>query len=117
MPQTLRLFVCGRVRLEMRVYAPATTTPSPTLVFNHGSTGRGTNPELFTRSIDFPEVARFFVARGWAVVIPARRGRGGSEGQYDEGSAPNRTAGSRAIRCYRWPGRSEACATFRRRWT
>jgi poly(3-hydroxybutyrate) depolymerase len=74
-----------RVRLEMRVYTPATATPSPTLVFNHGSTGRGTNPESFTRSIDFPEVARFFVARGWAVVIPARRGRGGAEGQYDEG--------------------------------
>jgi len=122
MPQTIRLFVSGcavlivlvlltgaghaqearmvpvtvdgeRVRLEMRVYTPATAPPSPTLVFNHGSTGRGTNPESFTRSIDFPEVARFFVARGWAVVIPARRGRGGSEGQYDEGFAPNRSAG------------------------
>ena len=62
-------------------------------MFNHGSTGRGTNPESFTRSIDFPEVARFFVAHGWAVVTPARRGRGGSEGQYDEGFAPNRSAG------------------------
>jgi dienelactone hydrolase len=82
-----------RVRLEMRIYSPAGAGPSPTLVFNHGSTGRGTNPESFTRSIDFPEVARFFVARGWAVVIPARGGRGGSEGLYDEGFAPNRAAG------------------------
>ncbi len=82
-----------RVRLDMRVYAPARATPSPTLVFNHGSTGRGTNPQSFTRPIDFPEVAQFFVARGWAVVIPARRGRGGSEGQYDEGFASNRAAG------------------------
>ena len=72
-----------RVRLEMRIYTPAGAGPSPTLVFNHGSTGLGTNPESFTRSIDFPEVARFLVARGWAVVIPARRGRGGSEGLYD----------------------------------
>jgi len=62
-------------------------------VFNHGSTGRGTNPEVFTRPLDFPEVARFFVARGWAVVIPARRGRGGSEGRYDEGFWPNLSLG------------------------
>jgi dienelactone hydrolase len=82
-----------RVRLEMRVYEPASGAPAPTLVFNHGSTGRGTDPAVFTRPLDFPEVARFFVARGWAVVIPARRGRGGSEGLYDEGFWPNRTLG------------------------
>lgn len=81
------------VRLEMRVYEPATAGPAPTLVFNHGSTGSGTNPSAFTRPLDFPEVARFFVARGWAVVIPARRGRGGSEGRYDEGFCPNRALG------------------------
>jgi len=78
------------VRLEMRVYEPANGAPAPTLVFNHGSTGWGTDPASFTRPLDFPEVARFFVARGWAVVIPARRGRGGSEGRYDEGFWPNR---------------------------
>src|SRR5262249_38495867 len=82
-----------RVHLQMRIYQPATDTPAPTLVFNHGSTGPGTNPEAFTRPLDFPEVARFFVARGWAVVIPARRGRGGSEGQYDEGFWPDRSWG------------------------
>lgn len=81
------------VRLEMRIYEPAAGARAPTLVFNHGSTGSGTNPEAFTRPLDFPEVARFFVARGWAVVIPARRGRGGSEGRYDEGFAPTRSWG------------------------
>jgi len=81
------------VRLEMRVYEPANGAPAPTLMFNHGSTGRGTDPRSFTRPLDFPEIARFFVARGWAVVIPARRGRGGSEGQYDEGFWPNRALG------------------------
>jgi len=65
----------------------------PTLVFNHGSTGRGTDPRAFTRPIDYPEVAKFFVDRGWAVVMPARRGRGGSEGPYDEGFATNRALG------------------------
>src|SRR5215470_7127733 len=51
-------------RLEMRVYEAASGAPAPTLVFNHGSTGLGTNPASFTRPLDFPEVARFFVARG-----------------------------------------------------
>ena len=54
----------AHVRLEMRVYEPANGAPAPTLVFNHGSTGRGTDPAIFTRPLDFPEVARFFVARG-----------------------------------------------------
>jgi dienelactone hydrolase len=93
-PRMVPVTVDGeRVRFEMRVYLPTTAGPAPTLVFNHGSTGRGTHPEVFTRPLDFPEVARFFVARGWAVVIPARRGRGGSEGLYDEGFAENRAGG------------------------
>jgi pimeloyl-ACP methyl ester carboxylesterase len=33
------------------------------------------------------------VARGWAVVLPSRRGRGGSEGLYDEGFARDRIYG------------------------
>jgi hypothetical protein len=53
-----------QVRLEMRVYEPTAAGPVPTLVFNHGSTGRGTDPRVFTRPLDFPEVARFFVVKG-----------------------------------------------------
>src|SRR5262245_33386172 len=75
-PRMVPVTVDGeRVRLQMRLYVPTTAGPAPTLVFNHGSTGQGTHPEVFTRPLDFPEVARFFIARGWAVVIPARRGR------------------------------------------
>jgi predicted acyl esterase len=76
------------VRLQMRTYLPAATGPLPTLVFNHGSTGSGRDTNLFARSIDFPALAQFFVGRGWAVVMPMRRGRGGSEGDYDQGFAP-----------------------------
>lgn len=81
------------VRLKIRVYLPAATGPAPTLVFNHGSTGSGRDPNLFARSIDYPALAQFFVGRGWAVVMPMRRGRGGSEGDYDEGFAPHRAEG------------------------
>jgi dienelactone hydrolase len=80
-------------RLEMRIYKPARAEPVPTLVFHHGSTGRGRDPSLFTRPIDFPVLAQFFVQRGWAVVMPARRGRAGSEGLYDEGFALDRALG------------------------
>src|SRR5229473_1986169 len=81
------------VRLAMRIYKPVSGNPAPTLVFNHGSTGMGTDPGLFSRPIDAPAVARFFVQRGWAVVMPARRGRGGSDGLYDEGFAADRSRG------------------------
>jgi pimeloyl-ACP methyl ester carboxylesterase len=81
------------VRLEMRIYKPTPTELVPTLVFNHGSTGRGRDPSLFTRPIDFQALAQFFVQRGWAVVMPARRGRAGSEGLYDEGFAMDRALG------------------------
>ena len=81
------------VRLVMRIYKPDKAGPVPTLVFNHGSTGRGRDPMQFNRPIDFPQLAQFFVQRGWAVVMPARRGRAGSEGQYDEGFEVDRARG------------------------
>ena len=82
-----------RVRLEIRIYKPSTEGKVPTLVFNHGSTGTGRDPILFTKPERFPQLARFFVQRGWAVVMPSRRGRGGSEGEYDEGFAIDRSRG------------------------
>src|SRR5258708_26214961 len=75
------------VRLAMRMYKPVAGNPAPTLVFNHGSTGMGTDPGLFSRPIDAPAVARFFVQRGWAVGMPAPRGRGGAAGLLHEGVA------------------------------
>ncbi len=81
------------VRLEIRIYRPATDGPVPTLVYNHGSTGHGRDPSLFTRPITSTILAQFMVQRGWALVLPARRGRGGSEGLYDEGFATDRTPG------------------------
>lgn len=67
-----------RVTLEATLYRPAGNGPHPALLFNHGSTGGGTvAPSVTMRP---SRQARFFVERGFAVLAPMRRGRGGSEG-------------------------------------
>lgn len=78
--------------LEMVVYRPvATPGPWPTLVFNHGSTGEGNQPAWFKSTWASPEVGRYFAERGWQVVFPQRRGRGQSDGLYDEGFEADRS--------------------------
>lgn len=91
------------IYLQMRVYKPPGDGRFPTVVFNHGSTGYGIDTARFSRPVDAAVVAAFFVHRGWAVVIPARRGRAGSDGEYDEGFSAIRALGyscvpSRALR-------------------
>ena len=70
------------LRLEATVTRPAAPGRHPLLVFNHGSTGAGRAPA--TATVRYPETAAFFVERRFAVVIPMRRGRGASEGDYRE---------------------------------
>jgi dienelactone hydrolase len=82
-----------QVELATITYKPAGDGPFPTLILHHGSTGRGRDPALFARPSDPKVLAEWFRARGWAVVMPSRRGRGGSEGLYDEGFAVDRTQG------------------------
>lgn len=72
------------LRLEGFLYRPTSPGPLPVLVFNHGSTGGGRVSPTTTIYFKYPEVARFFVERGWAVLIPMRRGRGASGGEYLE---------------------------------
>lgn len=79
------------VRLVLLIRKPPGPGPFPTMVFNHGSTGRGDDPALFERSWASAAVADHFTARGWMVVFPQRRGRGGSGGRYDEGFEPDRS--------------------------
>jgi endonuclease YncB( thermonuclease family) len=81
------------VKLATITYKPAGHRPFPTLIFHHGSTGRGRDPALFERPYDPKALAGWFTARGWAVILPSRRGRGGSEGTYDEGFSPDRAQG------------------------
>lgn len=86
------------VRLELLVRKPQGSGPFPAVVFNHGSTGRGDNPELFKRSWSSAAAANYFVERGWMVIFPQRRGRGASEGKYDEGFEPDRSRYSCQLR-------------------
>jgi pimeloyl-ACP methyl ester carboxylesterase len=79
------------VRLELLVRKPDGPGPFPTVVFNHGSTGRGDAPESFRRSWWSPAASAYFVERGWMVVFPQRRGRGASDGRYDEGFETDRS--------------------------
>ena len=72
------------LRLEGMLYKPPSPGRLPVLVFNHGSTGGGRVAPTSTDWYRYPEVARFFVERGWAVLIPMRRGRGASGGEYLE---------------------------------
>ena len=85
----------GRAQtLEAVVYRPiGAEGPLPTLVFNHGSTGVGNRPSWFTHTWTSPEVAQYFTSKGWQVVFPQRRGRGKSDGLYDEGFGANRAEG------------------------
>ncbi|MBP7064584.1 prolyl oligopeptidase family serine peptidase [Ferrovibrio sp.] len=80
------------VRLVTQIYKPAGPGPFPTLIFHHGSTQNGIS-EQFSEVFSPEPLTDWFVARGWAVVLPSRRGRGGSEGRYDEGFSIPRVQG------------------------
>jgi len=98
-----------QITLEMVTFKPAGLGPFPTLVFNHGSTGTGNDPSLFTSTVTSPALAKHFNERGWMVVFPQRRGRGKSGGLYDEGFKPDRSQYSDDPR-YALPGFEHALA-------
>ena len=79
------------VALEVVLFKPLSGERFPLLVFNHGSTGNGSDPSLFGLTFTHKGLAQFFVERGWMVAFPQRRGRGRSGGLYDEGFKPDRS--------------------------
>ena len=81
------------VNLEAVIFRPDGVGPFPLAMFNHGSTGRGTNSALFTETWFDGGLADFLNNRGWIVVFPQRRGRGRSDGLYDEGFSVDRRQG------------------------
>ena len=75
----------SKIKLEIVVHKPEGSGPFPVVIFNHGSTGSGKNKSYRGKTIEYPSISRYFNDRGWMVVFPQRRGRGKSEGIYDEG--------------------------------
>jgi dienelactone hydrolase len=73
------------VGLEVVLFRPLAEGRYPTIVFHHGSTGDGSDPSKFGSTFYSKTVALYFVERGWMVAFPQRRGRGSSDGLYDEG--------------------------------
>src|SRR5262249_47254531 len=81
------------IRLEVVTFKPSGEGPFPLAVINHGSTGRGNNPALFGETWFDVGLADFLNQRGWMLAFPQRRGRGKSDGQYDEGFSRERAKG------------------------
>lgn len=81
------------LRMEVVIFRPEGPGPFPLAVVSHGSTGRGTDPKSFRQTWTSDGVADFLLSRGWMVAFPQRRGRGQTEGLYDEGLAPDRSQG------------------------
>ena len=73
------------LKLATITYKPLGAGPFPTLIYHHGSTGGSADPAVIAQPYDPKMLAAWFTTRGWAVVLPQRRGRGGSEGAYEEG--------------------------------
>lgn len=63
------------IRLEAFIYRPTGEGRFPTLVLSHGSAAGAPQTSLPAR-----DLASYFVSRGFAVLVPMRRGRGQSSG-------------------------------------
>jgi dienelactone hydrolase len=72
------------IRLETVIFKPPGPGPFPLAVFNHGSIGRNATPGLVKQTWVSLEVADFLNKQGWLVAFPQRRGRGKSDGLYEE---------------------------------
>lgn len=76
-------YVANGQRQTLRVvrYAPEGDGPFPTILMNHGST----RPAQVADSAAEPPLGAYFARLGWQTVFAHRRGRGGSDGEYNEG--------------------------------
>lgn len=81
------------IQLETVIYQPAGDGPFPLAIINHGSTGRGNNEAIAKHTWVSPWLADMLNERGWLVAFPQRRGRGKSDGLYNEGIAADRSQG------------------------
>jgi hypothetical protein len=81
------------VNLEVVIFRPDGAGPFPLAMFNHGSTRNGRKSARFTETLFDVDLADFLNNRDWIVAFPQRRGRGRSDGLYDEGFSADRRQG------------------------
>lgn len=81
------------VHLETVIFKPTGIGPFPLALVNHGSTGDGNDTTAFIETWTNPWFAEVLNERGWIVAFVQRRGRGKSDGLYDEGFASDRDQG------------------------
>ena len=71
----------GRVRLQTTMFRPDGPGPFPLVIINHGKDAGAPSQQARDR---FIYMATAFVKRGYAVMVPMRRGFAGSSGRYVE---------------------------------
>lgn len=76
-----------QLMLEGTMYRPSGNGPFPLAVLNHGSPRKASDRRDRTRE-RYVQQSAWFVAHGFAVVIPMRRGYAASEGDWAEGGGP-----------------------------
>jgi carboxymethylenebutenolidase len=74
-PYTEISYQSGGLRIQGYFYQPAGSGSFPTLIYNHGS-----RVGFERRSIPWVRLAGLYVAAGYAVLVPERRGYGRSDG-------------------------------------
>jgi dienelactone hydrolase len=72
------------IQMRTELFRPAGNGPFPLVVINHGSTQNEMQRARMQTPV-FLDIARFFVARGYAVAVPQRPGHGATGGPYLEG--------------------------------
>jgi pimeloyl-ACP methyl ester carboxylesterase len=73
------------IQLEATLYRTRLPGRQPLVILNHG--WAGPSEEAAKITVHFPAQARFFLARGYNVVVPMRKGHGRSGGPLETGVA------------------------------
>lgn len=96
------------IMLAVAMYVPDGDGPFPLALVHHGSTGSGTDERDFEWFFSNDWFADVLNAHGWIVAFPQRRGRGGSDGLYDEGFSEDRSQGYSSEASLSLPGAERA---------
>src|SRR5213592_1030415 len=74
-PYSETFYKSGNLRIQAYLYKPDGDGPFPVVIYNHGSrAGRE------RRAVPFEYIGRLLTRAGYAVLVPERRGYGGSDG-------------------------------------